>query len=429
MTRPVLVIVGAGLGASQLCASLAEGRAKGLPEGTPDWHVIVVGEEPHLPYHRPPLSKALLKDPAATVQVLRGEAFYQQAGVELRLGWRATGIDRARRTLALSQVHGERSDTLAYDHLVIATGARARQLPGLPAGLRGVHVLRDADHALDLRAALAGTRRLVVVGGGFIGLEAAATAQALGCEVTVLEAAPRLLPRAVSPVLSARLLALHREAGLDIRLNATLQQVLADAGHFCGVEWVGDDTSNRLDADTLLVGIGAVPNTLLAQAAGLPCDNGITVDDHLLTTDPAISALGDCCNFPAGGERRRLESVQNAQDQAKVVAARLLGQPAPYVAVPWFWSDQGAARLQMTGLWHAGLDSLERPGKASADTTAARPSDVAPTSWLHFDGERLVAIESLNAPADQLAARRLMQTGRSPSRAAAADPAQPLSAA
>jgi 3-phenylpropionate/trans-cinnamate dioxygenase ferredoxin reductase subunit len=413
MTRPTLVIVGAGLGASQLCASLAEGRAK-LPADAPpapDWRVIVIGEEAHLPYHRPPLSKALLKDPAATVQALRGEAFYEQGGVELRLGWRAIGIDRTTHQLTLQPAQGGPFTTLAYDHLVIATGAAARRLPDVPAGLPGVHVLRDADHALNLRSALNATRHLAVIGGGFIGLEAAATARALGKTVTVLEAAPRLLPRAVSPALSARLLGLHREAGLDIRLDAVLKGVRIDAGRFAGLELEGD----VVPADTLLVGIGAVPNTRLAEAAGLPCENGIRVDSHLLSADPAISAIGDCCNFPAGGERRRLESVQNAQDQAKVVAARLLGQPEPYTAMPWFWSDQGTARLQMTGLWRPGLDTVERPGKAPGAA-----------SWLHFDGDRLVAVESLNAPADQIAARKLMQAGRSPARAAAADPAQPL---
>lgn len=413
-TRPQLVIVGAGLGASQLCASLAELRARTDLPAAPEWQITIIGDEVHLPYHRPPLSKALLKDPAATVQPLRGAAFYEQAGVTLRLGCRVTAIDRVAHRLTLEPASGGAAQTLAYDHLVIATGAQARRLPDLPDTLAGAFVLRDAEQALALREALTHTRHLVVVGGGFIGLEAAATARALGCAVTVLEAAPRLLPRAVSPALSARLLALHREAGVDIRLNAALNRVLIEHGRFVGVEVDG----HTLAADTLLMGIGAQPRSALAEAAGLPCDNGIGVDAQLLTADPAISAIGDCCNFPVGDERRRLESVQNAQDQARVVAARLLGRSEPYQAVPWFWSDQGAARLQMTGLWHAGLDTVERPGKAPGAM-----------SWLHFDGERLAAIESMNAPADQMAARKLMQAGQSPDRRLAADPQVALAAA
>lgn len=403
MTR--LVIVGGGHAAAQLAASLAEKHYAG--------QIVLVSEEPQLPYHRPPLSKTLIKDPEAPLPELKAAAFYQEAGIELRLGTSALAIDRARKMLRLSNGQGE--EELAYDHLVLATGARSRELAGAPAGTAGVYYLRTYDQARALRAALPAAARVAVLGGGFIGLEIAATARQLGKEVTVFEALPRLLARAVSPEISAFLLQAHRQAGMDIRLDTKVDGLEIRDGRAAAVVVGGEP----LPVDVLVAGIGAEPEVELARAAGLPCGDGIVVDATMATEDPAISAIGDCTSFPhpAWPQPLRLESVQNANDQARALAARLCGDPQPYTAVPWFWSDQGDARLQITGLWRPGCDSVVRP--------AARGNGF---SVLHFDGGTLRAIESVNSPVDQMTARKLMQAGKSPDRATAADPAVPLKA-
>lgn len=404
MTR--LVIVGGGHAAAQLAASLAEKRFSG--------QVVLVSDEAQIPYHRPPLSKTLIKDPEAPLPELRGAAFYEQAGIELRLGTRVLSIDRARKALRLSSPEGE--SELAYEHLVLATGAKARELPQAPIGTPGVHYLRTYAQAQALRDALPQARRVVVLGGGFIGLEIAATARQLGKEVVVFEAMPRLLARAVSPAISDFLLETHRQAGIDIRLGTMVDGLDMAQGRAIGVIAGGEP----VPADLIIAGIGATPDVELARDAGLDCDNGIVVDATMATGDPAISAIGDCTSFPhpAWPQPLRLESVQNANDQAKTLAARLCGEPQPYTAVPWFWSDQGEARLQITGLWRPGHESVLRPASQGNGF-----------SVLHFDGVQLRAIESVNSPVDQMAARRLMQAGQSPDKAMAADPAHPLKAA
>ncbi|MDX3907339.1 MAG: FAD-dependent oxidoreductase [Pigmentiphaga sp.] len=403
MTR--LVIVGGGHAAAQLAAALAEKQFSGK--------IVIVSDEPVVPYHRPPLSKTLIKDPDAPLPELRGAAFYEEAGIELRLGTRVQRIDRARKLLRLSSAAGE--GELGYDHLVLATGAKARELPQAPPGTPGVHYLRTYVQAQALRDALPAARRVLVLGGGFIGLELAATARQLGKDVTVFEAMPRLLARAVSPQISDFLLETHRKAGIDIRLGTQVDGLHRVDARVEGVVVAGEPVS----ADLVIAGIGATPDVDLACDAGLRCENGIVVDATLATEDPAISAIGDCTSFPhpAWPQPLRLESVQNANDQAKTLAARLCGNPQPYAAVPWFWSDQGEARLQITGLWRAGYEAVVRP--------ATRGSGF---SVLHFEGTHLRVIESLNSPVDQMAARRLMQAGQSPDKATAADPSIPLKA-
>ncbi|MPS25970.1 FAD-dependent oxidoreductase [Pigmentiphaga sp.] len=403
MTR--LVIVGGGHAAAQLAASLAEKQFPGS--------IVLVSDESEIPYHRPPLSKTLIKDPEAPLPELRGAAFYEQAAIELRLGTRAQAIDRAGKQLRLSSAAGQ--EDLAYDHLVLATGARVRELPQAPLGTPGVHYLRTYAQARALRDALPAARRVVVLGGGFIGLEIAATARHLGKDVTVFESMPRLLARSVSPEISSFLLEAHRRAGVDIRLDSTVDGLDMAQGRAVGVLAGG----SVVPADIVIAGIGATPEVDLAREAGLSCDNGIVVDATLATSDPAISAIGDCTSFPHPSWPRplRLESVQNANDQARTLAARLCGDPQPYTAVPWFWSDQGEARLQITGLWRPGYESIVRP--------AARGNGF---SVLHFEGDALRAIESVNSPVDQMTARKLMQAGLSPAKAVAADPAVPLKA-
>ncbi len=396
MTR--ILIIGAGHAAAQLCASLRE-------QGH-DGPITLVGDEPHLPYHRPPLSKTFVKDPAAELTPIRAAAWYAGQGVDTRLGERVVAIDREAREIALSD--GER---LGYDVLVLATGARARRLPGLD-GMANVLLLRDASDASALRDAIAGVERVTVVGGGFIGLEFAATAQALGRQARVIEMAPRLLARAVSTALSDYILGLHRGAGLDIALGARIDEIRSSGGRV--TELVVDGRPEPVEL--LVIGIGAEPNIELALDAGLACDNGIVVDERMRTDDPAILAIGDCTSFPRNGARMRLESVQNANDQARTAAATAIGRDEPYGATPWFWSEQGAMRLQIAGLVPPGSAGVLRPGKSPEHF-----------SVLHFDAEgRLVAVESVNSPGDHMMARKLVSAGARPDPARITDPAVSL---
>ncbi len=386
-----IVIVGGGHAAAQLCASLVDGKFSG--------QISLVSAEAHLPYHRPPLSKALVKDEVAVLPSLRAEAYYADAGIALRLATTVTAIDRAGKTVALQRSDGTH-ESLPYDHLVLATGAGARLLPGVPPGSPGVFYLRTFDDTLALREALPKMERVLVLGGGFIGLELATTLHGLGKQVTVLEAAPRLLARTLSPEMANHLLQAHRDNGLDVRLGQAVQDVLWDQvemGRFIGVQL----PSETLLADALLVGIGAEPCSALALDAGLDCDNGVVVDTTLRTSDPDISAIGDCAAFhyPLWQQPVRLESVQNANEQARAVAARLCGQPAKaYASMPWFWSDQGDLRLQITGLWRPEYQSSRQPGN--------KPGSL---SVLHSENGELRAIESLNAPVDHMAARKVLQ--------------------
>jgi 3-phenylpropionate/trans-cinnamate dioxygenase ferredoxin reductase subunit len=320
----------------------------------------------------------------------------------------AVGIDRANRRVELQS-----GATLPYERLVLATGTRARRLPHLPEALSNVAVLRSAADAVRLRERLGGLSRLTVVGGGFIGLEVAATARALGKAVEVLESAPRLLLRSVSPELAEHVLQVHRASGIDVRLGVAVGGFEAEGDRLRAVAVDGV----RHEIDTLLLGIGAVPEHTLATQAGLDCDNGIVVDAHMRSSDPAILAIGDCCSFPepTSGRRLRLESVQNANDQAKTAVATLTGQLAAHSALPWFWSEQGSLRLQMAGLMPTDGIRHRRPGATPASF-----------SLLHYVGDRLVSVESVNAPVDHMAARKLLEAQRSPPAQLACDPATPL---
>jgi 3-phenylpropionate/trans-cinnamate dioxygenase ferredoxin reductase subunit len=396
-----IVIVGGGHAGAQLCAGLVA-----LGQGG---RVHLVCEEAELPYQRPPLSKSFLKHPQESLQWHRTQPWFDDAGIRVHLGDPAVAIDRSGRRLQLRS-----GQEIPYERLVLATGTRARRLPHLPEGLANVAVLRTAADALRMRELLASVGDLTVVGGGFIGLEIASTARALGKRVSVLEAAPRLLMRAVSPELADHVLQTHRASGIEIRLGAAVG----------GFRIVGDrldaltvDGAERL-VDTLVLGVGAVPEHALATDAGLECDNGVVVDEHMQTSDPAILAIGDCTSFPEPTTRRRLrlESVQNANDQAKAALATLTGKPQPYLAVPWFWSEQGSLRLQMAGLMpHEEGARHRRPGNHPASF-----------SILHYVGERLACVESVNAPLDHMAARKLLEAGRTVPPALACDPAIPL---
>jgi 3-phenylpropionate/trans-cinnamate dioxygenase ferredoxin reductase subunit len=392
-----IVIVGGGHAGAQLCAALADAG-----HGA---RVHLVCEEPELPYQRPPLSKAYLKSPDELVQSHRAEAWYATAGVTLLKGDPATAIDRARRVLRLRSGH-----ELPYARLVLATGSRARRLPQLSDTLENVLALRSSADAVRLRERLAAAGDITVLGGGFIGLEIAATARGLGKHVTVLESAPRLLTRSVSPEVAEHVLQTHRAAGIDLRLGVAVGGFEFDGDRLVALTVDGQ----RESVDLLVLGIGATPECRLAAEAGLACDNGIVVDACLRTADPAILAIGDCASFPdaASGRPLRLESVQNANDQAKTALATLLGREQPHAALPWFWSEQGGLRLQMAGLMPADGVRHRRAG--------AQPGSF---SILHYAGDRLVCVESVNAPMDHMMARRLLEAGASPTPEVACDPA------
>ena len=398
-----IVIVGGGHAAAQLCAGLAEAGQGG--------RVHLVCEEAAIPYHRPPLSKTFLKSPDEQPQQHRAEAWYAESGITMHLGDAALAIDRTACTVTLQS-----GTVLGWERLVLATGTRARRLSAL-AGLSNVALLRAADEAAQLRSLLAAAQHVTVLGGGFIGLEVAATALALGKQVLVLESAPRLLSRAVSPELSAHVLATHRAAGMDLRVGVQSGAMQIDGPRLMAIEVDGAPQP----IDLLLLGIGAVPETALAEAAGLECADGIVVDAYMQTSDERVLAVGDCTRFPdrRAGQALRLESVQNANDQARTAVATLTGAPRPHDAVPWFWSDQGSLRLQMAGL-------VPAPG-APGHVTVRRPgASAAAFSLLHYVDGQLRCVESVNAPVDHMMSRKLLEAGRSPDPAVAADPAVPL---
>lgn len=390
-----VVIVGAGQAGLQCAASLRDGGYDG--------GITLLGDEPHLPYQRPPLSKAvLLGRQGANEVALRDAAWFTDQRIAFHAGTRVSAIDRAAQRV--ETVRGG----IQYDHLVLATGAHARGmvLPG--AGLDGVLTLRGLDDALALQAAIAAASNVVVIGGGFIGLEVAAVAARLGRQVTVIEAASRLMARAVSQAMSDAFLALHRAHGVGMRLAARVAAIEGSTR----VESVRLADGTQLPAELVLLGVGAAPDATLAGAAGLPCPNGITVDALMRTPDPRVFAIGDVAWHPnphAGGHIR-LESVQGAIDQAKCAAAAILGHAQPYAALPWFWSDQFDAKLQIAG-YGAGHDLAVPRGDPLGGKFSV---------FLYRAG-RLVAVESVNRAADHMQARRLLSAGRSVPPALAAD--------
>ena len=390
-----IVIVGGGHAAAQLCAGLV-----GAGQGA---RVHLVCQEAELPYQRPPLSKSYLKNPQETLQWLRAETWYAEAGITLHRADPAVAIDRARRSVRLRS-----GRELTYAQLVLATGSRARRLPHLPEGLHNVVLLRSAADAQRLRALFDATQHLTVLGGGFIGLEIAATARALGKTVSVLEAAPRLLMRSVSPELAEHVLQTHRASGIELRLDVAAGGFEVESGRLLALTVDGQ----REPVELMVLGIGAVAEHTLASDAGVHCENGIVVDECMRTSDPSILAIGDCANFHEhrSGRRVRLESVQNANDQARTALATLTGREEPYRALPWFWSEQGGLRLQMAGLMPPDGVRHLRPGPTPASF-----------SLLHYAGARLVCVESVNAPLDHMAARKMLESGRSPEPAAACD--------
>jgi 3-phenylpropionate/trans-cinnamate dioxygenase ferredoxin reductase component len=392
-----LVIIGASYAGIQAALSA---RDAGYAEP-----VTVVADEKSLPYQRPPLSKDfLLGETREQNLVLRDDAFFTNRRIDLLLDRRAVGIDRTAGRVALAD--GARLD---FDKLVMATGSRARRISVSGAEFDGICYLRSVADAIDLKARLDQASEIVIVGGGFIGLEVASSAARLGKKVTVIEAASRLLARAVSPVVSRFLLDAHAQAGVEVRLGDTVAAMTGDAGRLTGVD-LGSGV--RLRADLAVVGIGGIANDELASAAGLKCSNGIVVDEHGCTEASGIYAAGDCANhynrFAEGWIR--LESVQHAQDQGGAAGLAIADSHQPYDSVPRFWSDQYDLKLQIVG--HSGrCDRMVTRGSVEGGSF----------SVFHYRQERLIAVDSINRPGDQMAARRLIAAGISLSPEQAAD--------
>jgi 3-phenylpropionate/trans-cinnamate dioxygenase ferredoxin reductase subunit len=403
-----VLIVGGGQAAVQLATALRELGWQAA--------VTIVSEEQHAPYQRPPLSKAFLSgnvDPA-TLE-FRSPGHYERDRITLVTGQRVVSV-RAAGPGGHGSAATEDGQRLEFGHLALATGARPRRLAVPGAGLDGVCYLRDLGHAVGLRDRLAAARHVVVVGGGFIGLEAAAAATARGKAVTVVEAADRLIGRVVAPVVSDFYAAAHRRRGVQVLLGTSVTHF---AGHDGTVTAAHLTDGSVVPADLVVIGIGAEPRTELAEQLGLACAGGIVVDACARTSDPAIVAAGDCVVTPhpaaAGGTLVRFESYGHAFDHARVAAATLAGTPAPYDAVPWFWSDQGPLKLQIAGL-SAGFDQ----------TVLRGDPDQERFSVLYYLSGRLLAVHAVNAPRDYLAVRRALAAGQQISPESAADPDQPL---
>ena len=379
-----VVIIGAGQGGFQVAASLRDAGFGG--------RIVLVGEEFPPPYQRPPLSKTyLIGKTGADALNLRPRDYFAAQDIELRCGERVVWIDRSKRKIGIAS--GLEID---YDHLVLATGARARTL-GVPGenqdGVLSLRTLADADR---LRAQLQGAQDIVVVGAGFIGLEFAAVASQFGARVQIIEIAARPMVRAVSADTAHFFCSAHQARGIQFSFGSHLTNIIAGAGRVASVE-TGD--GHHLPANLIVVGAGATPNTELASAAGLPVKDGVVVDENLLTEDPAISAIGDCANFPSSvdGRRQRLESVQNAVDQARCVAARLTGSAVRFDKTPWFWSDQGDDRLQIAGITSGYDTSIVRGDMRKGQF-----------SVFCFRREMLLGVESVNRPAEHMAGRKLL---------------------
>jgi 3-phenylpropionate/trans-cinnamate dioxygenase ferredoxin reductase component len=391
LNQSPIVIIGGGHAAAQLCAALIDAKCS--------QPIHLVCAEATLPYHRPPLSKAFIKSFDTAVQYHRARAWFDDAGIHVHLLDAAVKIHREQKQVTLQS-----GNVLNYATLVLATGTRPRSIDGLKTNLENVYCLRTLNDAERVRQAIHHSSSMTLLGGGFIGLELAATAKQLGKEVKIFEAAPRLLSRSCSTELSKHVHETHQAAGIHIELSAQLKTNVESAPAFeiekQRLKSISIDGMQH-QTELLLLGIGAIPETELANFAGLHCDNGVVVDWNLRTSDKSIFAIGDCANFPVttGAGFLRLESVQNANDQAKYVANLIVNNSngstsQTYSATPWFWSEQGSMRLQIAGIYRPELKTVK---------TSFNPSSF---TLRHFEGDSLVSVESVNAPADHMAARK-----------------------
>lgn len=395
-----VVVVGAGQAGLAVVARLRADAFEG--------RITLIGGEAHPPYQRPPLSKGYLLGEIDRERLyLRPTAFYGEHAIDLRLGAEVAAIDTTRRVVTL--VTG---GTIDYDDLVLATGSVPRRLPASIGGaLDGVLVMRDMADADKLAPELVAGRRVLVVGGGYIGLEAAAVCAKRGLAVTVVEMAPRILQRVAAPETSDYFRALHQGMGVVIREGVGLDRLLGE-GHVTGARL---SNGSEMEVDLVLAGVGVTPDVRLAEAAGIAVDNGIATDAMGRTSAPHVWAAGDCASFPHGDGRIRLESVGNAIDQAEVVARNIMGAEAPYTAAPWFWSDQYETKLQIAGL-NAGYDAVH-----------VRDAGEARSHW-YFRQGRLIAVDAMNDARAYMIGKRLIEAGKSPAPEVLADPTTDLKA-
>ena len=393
-----VVVIGAGQAGASVAARLRIAGHTGA--------ITLIGAETAPPYQRPPLSKGYLLGEMDEARLwLRGADFYAEHGVSLLLGTPVSAIDRAAKTVTLG------AQMIGYDDLVLTTGSSPRRLPAAIGGnLAGVYTLRMLADVDAMRSEFVAGRRVVIVGGGYIGLEAAAVAARLGLDVTVLEMAPRILQRVASPQTSDYFRKLHASHGVKILESTGLQRLIGDTRVTGALLADG----RVLSADFVIAGVGVVPGIALAEAAGLAIENGIRTDAQGRTSDPHIWAAGDCASFPWQDGRLRLESVGNAIDQAEVVADNIMGAGVAYQARPWFWSDQYDCKLQIAGL------------NTGYDTIVARGPDGTAVSFWYFSGEALLAVDAMNDPRSYMVGKRLIEQGKSPSKAAVANPATVL---
>jgi 3-phenylpropionate/trans-cinnamate dioxygenase ferredoxin reductase subunit len=396
-----ILIVGAGQAGVQIAESV---RTEGY-EG----ELLLIGSESHPPYQRPPLSKKWLIEPGnKSGLALRGAEALARIKITLKLDATVSAIDRSASQLVFAD-----GQHVRYGALALATGSIPRALPLAGANLRDVLSLRSIEDSVAINAALlrcaAEKCPIVVIGGGFIGLEVAAAARKLGVDVTVLEGLPRLMSRVTAPVISQAFERLHRSHGVNLVFGAQVTELLGSEGRVTAVR-VAD--GREYAAGLVVVGIGVVPDDRLAKAAGLACDHGIIVDDCARTDDPLIVAAGDCtARRLADGRMLRLESVQNAIEQGKSAAAALMGRERPFVASPWFWSDQFEVKLQMVGLSH-GYDQVVTRGDLEKPAFSA----------YYFRQGKLIAVDSLSRVQDHMQAKRLLDAGLSCTPEQAADP-------
>ncbi len=392
-----IVVIGAGQAGASLVAKL---RALGYVG-----ELTLIGDEPLVPYQRPPLSKKyLLGEMDLERLFLRNAAFYAEQAITLRLGAPVSAIDRAARVVHLGD------EAIPYDQLAITTGADLRRLPAAIGGdLKGVFGVRRLSGIDAMAPYFTPGKRLLIVGGGYIGLEAAAVAAQKGLSVTLIEAAPRILGRVAAPETADYMRALHQAHGVTIREGLGLVRLTGE-DHVDGADLAD---GSHIAIDFAIVGIGITPGDRLAAAAGLTIDNGISTDAQGRTSDAAIWAAGDCASFVYKGTRLRLESVQNAIDQAEAVAANMLGAGRAYAPMPWFWSDQYDVKLQIAGL-NTGYDRI-----------VTRQVGAARSHW-YFRGESFLAVDAMNDPRGYMVGKRLLEAGKTPDAAALADPATDL---
>ncbi|MHC0051928.1 NAD(P)/FAD-dependent oxidoreductase [Actibacterium sp. D379-3] len=396
-----IVAIGAGQAGCALVAKLRALKFTG--------QITLIGEEGAPPYQRPPLSKKyLLGDMPKERLYLRPHSFYAENGIDLRLSDTAIAIDRKEKVVIAG------GQAIQYDQLALTTGSVPRRLPGAIGGeLDGVHVMRTLNDADSMAPAFVEGARVLIVGGGYIGLEAAAVAASRGLKVTLVEMSDRILQRVAAPETSDYFRALHKSHGVDLREGVGLDRLLGDT-HVTGARLTD---GSELELDLVIVGVGITPATALAEAAGLDLDNGIAVDAQGRTSDPSIWSAGDCASFPYKGRRIRLESVQNAIDQAELVAQNMLGAGKDYAPFPWFWSDQYDVKLQIAGL-NTGYDRIVvRPGDKEG----------AVSHW-YYQGDTLMAVDAMNDPRAYMIGKRLIEAGNSPAPAVMATPGTDLKA-